>query len=185
MSESSQPPSGPPTLRTARLVLRPFTAADAPAIQKYAGAPEVASTTTNIPHPYPDGGAEEWIATHAEGWKQGRQLTLAITSEAAGLVGAVGLMIEPDHHRAELGYWVGVPFWGRGYATEAAEALLAYAFDNLDLHRVEASFFSRNPASGRVMEKIGMRKEGVRRECVRKDGVFEDLVIYALLASER
>ena len=72
----------------------------------------------------------------------------------------MGLELVLAHARGTLGYWVGVPYWGRGYATEAAEAVLAHAFGALGLHRVQATHLTRNPASCRVMEKLGMRVEG-------------------------
>ena len=90
----------------------------------------------------------------------------------------------PEHARAELGYWVGVPYWNRGVATEAARALVAFGFGALGLHRVQARHLTRNPASGRVMQKLGMRLEGVHREAVRKWDRFEDLAMYAVLARE-
>jgi len=69
-------------------------------------------------------------------------------------------MIEADHRRAELGYWIGVPYWGKGYATEAARSVVNYGFSTLELHRIFASHVPANPASGRVLTKIGMRHEG-------------------------
>ena len=107
-----------------------------------------------------------------------------VLREGGALVGAMGLAITPEHRRAELGYWVGVAHWNRGYATEAARALLAYAFGPLALHRVEAHHFARNPASGRVMQKAGMRHEGTHRGAVLRWGRFEDLESYAVLAGD-
>jgi len=174
-----------PTLETPRLRLRPFTPADAPAVQALAGAREVADTTLTVPHPYPDGAAEAWVATHRPAWEAGTSITYAVTEAAGGsLVGAVGLEITPVNASAELGYWVAVPAWGRGYATEAAAALCGYAFAALGVHRIQARHFVRNPASGRVMQKLGMRFEGVLRGAVRKSGRFEDLALYAVLAPE-
>jgi RimJ/RimL family protein N-acetyltransferase len=175
-----------PTLRTPRLVLRPFQAADAPDVERLAGAHEVASTTLHIPHPYPAGAAERWIAEHAAAWEAGGRVAFAVCrADDGALVGSIGLTVAPAHARAELGYWIGVPHWNRGYATEAARAVLAFAFDVLGLHRVQAHFKTRNPASGRVMEKLGMRREGLRRGAFRKDGVFEDVEEFAVLASDR
>ena len=185
MLPSDSWPTTPPTLRTERLVLRPFAPEDAADVQRLAGAREVAATTLHIPHPYGDGVAEAWIATHAERFAEGRVLTLAITLRDGGaVVGAIGLTFNRAHHNAEMGYWVGVPYWGRGYATEAAAALLRYGFDVLGLHRVHATHLTRNPASGRVMQKIGMRHEGTMREHTLKAGAFEDLEKYGKLASD-
>jgi RimJ/RimL family protein N-acetyltransferase len=180
--------SGAPPLfiYTERLLLRPFALSDAPDVQRLAGDRAIAETTTAIPHPYEEGNAERWIGTHAEAFAQGTMVNFAITAQTDGsLVGAMGLMnISREHLHAELGYWIGVPFWGRGYATEAARAVLRYAFESLELHRVHATHFGRNPASGRVMQKIGMTWEGCSRQHIRKWGVFEDLVRYGILRSE-
>lgn len=178
-------PSDPqPDLVTARLRLRPFVPADAPAVQALAGAREVADTTLTIPHPYPDGAAEAWIEAHAPAWAARTAVTYAITDAAGNLVGAVGVALAPAHARAEVGYWIAAPAWGRGYATEAAAALCDFAFGALGVHRIEGRHFVRNPASGRVMQKLGMRPEGVLREAVRRGDVFEDLAVYAVLAPE-
>ena len=83
-----------------------------------------------------------------------------------------------------MGYWVGAPYWGRGYCTEAARAILRYGFEELGLHRIHAQHFARNPASGRVMQKIGMVYEGRQHEHVRKWDRFEDSDLYGILASD-
>ena len=172
-------------LRTERLILRPFGREDAPTVQRLAGTREVADTTLTIPHPYLDGVAESWIATHEEAWKQKDRATFAVTTEAEGLIGAIGLHLRLGHQRAELGYWIGLPFWNRGYATEAARAIIAFGFESLGLNRIHASHLTRNPASGRVMEKAGMRFEGTLRQHVVRWGRLEDLNTYAVLRSER
>ena len=174
-----------PELRTERLVLRPFHMTDAADVQRLAGAFEIADMTKTVPHPYPDGAAEAWIASHAPAWDAGVLATFAIVEPPSGnLVGAVGLAIRPEHALAELGYWIGVPFWNRGYATEASHALLDFGFSVLRLHRIQARHLMRNPASGRVMQKLGMTLEGVLRGAQRKWDRFEDLAMYAVLAPE-
>ena len=174
-----------PTLPTQRLLLRPFEVSDAPVVQRLAGSPEVALTTVNIPYPYPDGIAEQWIASHVTSWELGRFLTLAITAQLDGLVGAVTLNINAAHRRGELGYWVGRPFWNRGYATEAAAALMDYGFTHLGLNRIQARHLTRNPSSGRVMAKLGMKPEGIQRQHMLVRGTFEDIAVHAILKSER
>jgi ribosomal-protein-alanine N-acetyltransferase len=172
-----------PTLITPRLVLRPYALADAPEVQRLAGAREIAATTLTVPHPYPDGAAEAWIGTHASAWAARTAVTLAVTfREGGGLIGAVGLTLVMADRRAELGYWIGVPWWNRGFATEASRAVIDFGFGSLGLHRIMARHLARNPSSGRVMEKLGMTKEGVLRHHVLKWGEFEDLVVYAVLA---
>ncbi len=173
-----------PTLTTPRLVLRPLTLADAPVLQRLVGEKVIAANTLNIPHPYEDGMAETWIGTHAPGWERGEQATFAITQPSEGLVGVIGLTIEAAHKRAEAGYWIGTPFWGRGYASEALKAIIEFGFKQLDLNRIHASHFVRNPASGRVMIKAGMSYEGRLRQHILKWGQFEDLAKYSILRSE-
>lgn len=174
-----------PTLNSPRLTLRPFAPTDAATVQALAGERTIADTTLNIPHPYEDGMAEDWIASHEEQFRDGSNVIFAIADkEYNQLLGAVSLRIATALRKAELGYWVGVPYWNRGYATEAAGALLAYGFDELDLNRIAAQHLSRNPASGRVMQKLGMRHEGTLRQATMKWGEFEDLELYSILRSE-
>jgi ribosomal-protein-alanine N-acetyltransferase len=174
-----------PTLETTRLILRPFTWGDARDVQRLAGDREVASTTLNVPHPYEDGMAEQWIGTHQEKYERGELVNFAIVRRVDNaLLGAIGLRITQQHTHAELGYWIGQPYWNAGYCTEAAHAVVAYGFEGLGLHRIHASHMTRNPASGRVMQKIGMYYEGCLRQHINKWGVFEDLAIYGILQSE-
>jgi RimJ/RimL family protein N-acetyltransferase len=174
-----------PTLQTDRLTLRPFRAADARDVQRLAGAREVADTTLHIPHPYPDGAAEAWIATHADQWVTQQDVVFAITLRTTGeLIGAIALKLEMALTQAEIGYWIGVDHWGRGYCTEAATAVAQFGFDALALHRVHSRHFLRNPASGRVMQKLGMRQEGLQRAAMRRWETFEDVVLYGILADE-
>jgi [ribosomal protein S5]-alanine N-acetyltransferase len=174
-----------PELRTARLVLRPFVLADGPTVQRLAGAWEVVDTTLNIPHPYPDGGAEQWIGGHAELFAAGSSVIYAITlAETGELCGSTGLHITQRDKRAEIGYWLGQPYWGQGYTSEAAAALLGYGFTTLGLNRIYATHFVRNPASGRVMQKIGMRFEGTMRQHYFARTQFEDVHCYGILREE-
>jgi ribosomal-protein-alanine N-acetyltransferase len=175
-----------PTLLTPRLRLRPFEQADAPEVRRLAGHRDIARFTLTIPHPYPPGVAEEWISGHGTAWREGRAVCCAIVrKEDDRLVGAVGLTVDRDSENAELGYWVGHEYQGKGFATEAAGALVAFAFDTLGLHRVMARHFGSNPASGRVLRKLGMLNEGTLREHLRKWGKFEDIVVYGILAEDR
>jgi ribosomal-protein-alanine N-acetyltransferase len=173
-----------PTLRTPRLVLRPFRPDDAAAVQRLAGDRSVASTALNIPHPYPDGLAESWIATHRPAWEVGDRATFAITTLDDELRGCIALKLTQRHRRGELGYWIGREYWGQGFAPEAARAVVDFAFGVLALNRVQASYLPRNPASGRVLEKLGMSREGLHRERYRKGDQFEDVIEFAILRRE-
>lgn len=175
-----------PVLSTPRLILRPFRASDAARVSELAGAAGIAETTLNIPHPYRLEMAEPWIATHEEAFRQGRLVVLAITcreSEGA-LVGTISLSLTPEHDRGELGYWIGESFWGRGYCTEAAREMIRYGFQELGLFRIGSHHMVRNPASGRVMQKIGMRFEGRRRGIYKKRGAYEDCDFYGMLRAD-
>jgi RimJ/RimL family protein N-acetyltransferase len=177
--------SNQPTLLTDRLVLRPFVADDAFDVERLAGVREVADTTLNIPHPYPHGGAADWIRLHSPAWIDGTSATFAIVGRKTNaLVGAISLIIKREHQRAELGYWIAVDCWNRGYATEASQRLIRFGFEILMLHRIEARHFLRNPASGCVMQKLGMRQEGVERDHVMKWDRFESLALYSILEPE-
>lgn len=175
-----------PTLTTARLTLRPFTLADAPHVQKLAGEKAIAATTYALPHPYEDGMAEEWIKTHHAAFEAMTGVHLAMThSESHDVIGAISLMkINQQDAHAELGYWVGVPYWGQGFCTESARAVLAYGFDELPLNRIYAFHFVNNPASGRVMQKIGMTHEGRQRQHICKWGEYIDVELYGMLNND-
>lgn len=179
-----------PLLETTRLRLRPFTLADAPVVREMAGDPRVAATTLHIPHPYPAGLAEQWIGSHADHAARGELYVFAIERKTDGLLlGAISLRITTAHRRAELGYWLGVPFWNQGYTSEAAQRVVAFAFEDLRLNRVEATYLPGNPASGRVMEKAGLAREGTLRQYYRKANVpgeerFEDVMLCALLHAD-
>jgi RimJ/RimL family protein N-acetyltransferase len=175
-----------PTLRTERLILRPFTVADAPIVQRLAGAREIADTTLNIPHPYEDGVAEQWISGHQESYEQGKRVPLAITlTHGETVVGAISLMsLSQRDERAELGYWIGKDYWNNGYCTEAAREIVHFGFERLGLNRIIGRHLTRNSASGRVMQKIGMKREGTLRQHVKKWDRFEDMECYGILKED-
>jgi len=172
-----------PTLKTARLILRPWNTADADVLQLLAGRREIADTMISVPHPFTKHHAETWIAGHAQAYARGNALHFAITLASTGsLVGAIELRdINTEHSHAELSVWVGVEWWGQGFATEAARAVLGHGFEQCNLNRIVAFHMVRNPASGCVLERIGMRREGLLRQGVRKWNQFEDVVVMAAL----
>ena len=174
-----------PVIQTRRLKLRPFVPLDAPDLQQLAGERDIAATTLTIPHPYEEGMAEEWIQAGRKLFKAGEGARFAITRSVDNqVVGAVGLAISSANQSAELGYWTGKPFWNRGYATEAARAVLSYGFADLGLARIHAGFMAKNAPSGSVLEKLGMQREGRLRKHVLKWGEFHDLVVCGILAEE-
>lgn len=172
-------------LATPRLKLRPLTQGDAPQVALYANDMRVAHTT-RLPHPYTLADGQNWIAKH-HGWHQeGSQFVWGIF-EGDGpeaLRGVMGLVVDRPHRNAELGYWFGVPHWGKGFATEAARAVVKWGFEDLDILRIHATHLAINPASGRVLEKCGFRREGLQRQHLIRFGVVHDLVLYGLLEEE-
>ncbi|MEK6633137.1 MAG: GNAT family N-acetyltransferase, partial [Nitrospirota bacterium] len=164
-----------PELKTDRLLLRKFQLSDAPNVQRLAGAKEVAAGTF-LPHPYEDGMAERWIADQERIHEEGTAVSFAITlADNATFIGSIGLNIVQSHRHARLGYWLGLPYWNRGYGTEAVKAVLAYGFGQLNLNRIYAPHFLGNDASGRVLQKAGMTYEGRMREHYLRFGRFVDL----------
>lgn len=170
-----------PTLETARLILRPYSEADIPDLLPLVGAPEIAATTLRITHPYTEQDARDFHQRAQEPDK----IWLATTLRSDGRqIGGIGLRVEERHQHAELGYWIGVSYWGNGYATEAARAMVRYGFEELHLHRIFASHFGLNLASGRVLRKIGMQREGCQRQHLLKCNQFVDSELYGLLREE-
>jgi RimJ/RimL family protein N-acetyltransferase len=177
--------TAPRELRTARLLLRCFQREDIPTLVPLVGAREIAATTANIPHPYTEDDGRSFLTQSENDFLAGRSIFYLIAVAQTGeLCGGVGLSIKPAHSHAELGYWIGVPYWGQGLATEAASAVVAFGFESLGLHRIYANVHAGNIASQRVLEKIGMRHEGRSREHVRKWDRFVDLENYGVLAGE-
>ena len=169
------------TLETARLILRPYSDADIAELLPLVGSREVAATTLRIAHPYTEQDARAFLRLAQEPGK----IWLAITLRNDGRqIGGIGLRVDEQHWRAELGYWLGVPYWGKGYATEAAREMVRHGFEDLNLHRIFASHFKHNPASGRILTKLGMRYEGRQREHLRKWDQYVDSELYGLLRHE-
>lgn len=170
-------------LHTERLRLRAPLRHDAPTIERLAGAYEVARTTLNIPHPYPRGGALEWIERLEK--QRGTQYTFVIVRKKDdALLGTVGIGLHSRFMRAEIGYWIGVPYWGQGYATEAARRVVDFGFEEFGLVRIQATYFVENGASRRVMEKAGMQFEGVLRNYVQKWNQNKDLGMCAIVRDD-
>ena len=169
-----------PTLTTERLVLRPFRRDDVPAVERMLITPHIAEHTLNFPHPYPPGFAQDWISRHLAWAERGIHLQWAIALRDDTPVGAIGIALSTDPPHGDIGYWVGPDYWNHGYATEAAKAVIAYGFGTLDLTRMQATCFTGNEASARVLQKAGMREEGVLPAHILKDGVPRDVRLFAI-----
>lgn len=161
-------------IETGRLVLRPFAAGDAAAVESCVSRWEIASMTTRIAHPYPAGAAAAWIAGQQAAREQASEHTFAITLQDQDQpIGAISLRhSEPGNF--ELGYWLAPERWGQGLATEAAQAMVVYGFEKLGAEALTSAHFADNPASGRVLEKAGFRANGIGRQWSEARQEFSD-----------
>jgi RimJ/RimL family protein N-acetyltransferase len=171
-----------PTLRTARLRLRPFSDADADALFALHSNAHVLRYWDAPPWSEP-ARAERFIETCRRLADEGSGVRPAIDRASAGaFIGWCSLTRwNPEHRSATLGYCLDDAAWGHGYATEAVGALLQWAFDTLDLNRVQAETDTRNAASARVLEKLGFVREGTLREDCIVNGDVSDTWVFGLL----
>ena len=150
---------------TDRLALRDLRQADIPALVRHAGDRGVAEMTARIPHPYTQADADAFLHLAEEAQASGRELVRAIaTRESDCLIGAISLRLDSAANTGILGYWLARSEWARGYMTEAGERILRYGFEELGLSAVRASARPDNPASLRVLEKLGMAADGAGQE---------------------
>jgi RimJ/RimL family protein N-acetyltransferase len=173
------------TIITERLLLRLFTEADAETVTRLCNDHNIYKSTLTLPYPYTLDCAMSWIEHHQENFNADKLYEFAICDRGTGaLYGAIALSNHQRYDNGELSYWVGQPFWGNGYATEAAKAILDFAFDVKKYHKVYARHFASNPASGQVIQKIGMKKEGVLMDHVKKEERYEDLIYYGIVRNK-
>lgn len=167
-------------LKLGRCTVRSFRASDAPSVAEHANNRNVWITLRDrFPHPYQLADAEAFLGRVVGATPE---TTFAIAVDGAA-VGAIGLELGEGEFRgtAEIGYWLGEPFWGRGIATEALRAVSDYAIATLSLHRIQAGLFPGNAASARVLEKAGYVLEGRFRKSIMKAGQPTDQLVYALV----
>ena len=169
---AATPEPGPP--------LRRWRTDDVESIVELANDWDIArNLRDSFPHPYPRAAGESWIAK-ATGGEFPNTFAIAVDDRA---VGGIGLHPRFDIERcsAELGYWLGKPFWGRGLTTAAVRAITRHAFENLGLLRVFALPFEENIASARVLEKAGYVREGLLRSAAIKEGRARNMFMYAAI----
>jgi RimJ/RimL family protein N-acetyltransferase len=152
------------TIKTRRLELRPFEEADARRIAYLAGDYDVAKMCGRVPHPYPMGAAYDFIAFIAAARTTSMEFSFAVTAPIDGLIGSIGVtrVGEAESDTFEIGYWLGVPYWGLGYATEAARGLMDWARMELAAETFVSGHFVDNPASGNVLRKLGFVETGTQ-----------------------
>jgi [ribosomal protein S5]-alanine N-acetyltransferase len=170
------------TISTDRLQLRLFQVSDAETVSRLCNNYNLYKSTLYLPYPYSLNDALSWMEHQLENFNSDKSYELAVTGRQTGeLYGAIALSNNQSFCHGELAYWIGEEYWGKGYATEAAEAVIKFAFEEKKYHKVFARYFQSNPASGRVMEKLGMREEGILVDHVRKEDRYESLVCYGLI----
>ncbi len=160
--------------------IRSWRPTDVTALLKYADNRNIwLNLRDRFPNPYLEEDAQQWIERANAPQSE---LTYAIASNEEA-IGGIGLHLQQDVYRrsAEIGYWLGEPFWGQGIVTKAVRALTEYAFANLDLIRIYGAVFEWNPASARVLEKAGYTYEGRLWKSVTKDGKTIDQLLYAIV----
>lgn len=176
-------PATDTVLDTARLRLRPLRAADAPAMTRLAGDPEVARRTARIPHPYPPGEAGRFIAARIEDARAGRETAFAICPRERPdeLIGVIGL-VAGDGDSLEVGYWLGRPYWNRGLMGEALAAVIAHARAGAPAATIRAHTFPDNAASRRVLERAGFVAVGTGTCCApaREGGAVAGAPLFEL-----
>ncbi len=163
--------------------LEPISLAHAPAVQELASNPLIAATS-NVPHPYPADGASTWIRYTLAQRELGHELNFAVL-DAERLVGVCGVLnITGSPRRAELGYWIGVPYWNRGYASHAARELTRIVFMEHGIDELHSSCLVRNAASFRVLEKTGFRHVGYGTHPDTKWGPQDRFAMFELTKAE-
>lgn len=178
-----------PTITLRQLVLRPYGDGDLEAIVRICGDKRIAAMTRTIPHPYSLDDARKFLASLRGKWEAGDSAVFAVCPRQADgtigePVGSCGLMVDKIDVRAELGYCFEPSSWGRGYATQSAAAVCDVGFELMGLRKITAHYLPHNPASGRVLSKVGFAQEGVLRKQAHKWGESFDLIAVGLLREE-
>ena len=180
-----------PRLQIKRLILDQIKPSDITDIVAYAGNIKIVENTRSMPHPYREEDAISWINAANNGFKTKDNYMFAIRfSDTLAFIGGIGLTIDRENNRAELGYWVAEDFWNMGIATEAVKGMLKFGFEELKLNKILAVYLTSNEASGKVMIKNGMVKEAefkdhdVKRGHSVEDNSYVSLVQYRMTKSE-
>ncbi len=167
-------------IKNEKLLLRPWKLEDLDSLVKYANNRNVSiNLRDSFPYPYTEKDGKKWIEAAAL-VSPPEQFAMVKDAHA---VGGIGLILGTDIFRrsAEIGFWLGEAYWGRGLAVEAVKMVTAYAFETFDLTRIFAGVFARNRASARALEKAGFMLEGRLRRAVIKEGEVFDELMYSLV----
>jgi RimJ/RimL family protein N-acetyltransferase len=164
--------------------LAEFQGSDKPALLQYLNDRDIYERTLRIPFPYTEAAADDWLALVATITRQqGQPVHWAVCNADDALIGGCGFdgFQVGQSHRAEVGYWLAKPYWGRGIMTAVVKRVCQHAFEEFGLVKITAHVFAFNPASARVLEKCGFQQEGFLRKHFLKDGRFIDAKLFALL----
>ena len=174
-----------PALQTQRLILTEFRKKDAGAIAELANNPNISSVTIRMPYPYHKKDALNFIDLAHEAFlgESGYLFAIRLKTDNS-FIGGMGIHLDKESNIAEIGYWIGEPYWNKGYASEALTEISKFGFEKLGLQKLHAHCFGANYASAKVLEKAGFTKEGILRQHLLKDGVYKDLIYYGLLSTE-
>ena len=173
-----------PILETQRLKLRQFNSSDKKRLKEIANSREIAEGTF-IPYPYNDEFAEDFIESQFRDYKNGNLVNFAVVINNQDLlIGSMGISIDNKLNEGEIGFWIGVDYWGKGYCTEAARSVLHYGFIERKLDKIFAFHFRGNEASGKVLQNIGMQLEGIKKNDFWHLGELKDTVHYCIYKTD-
>ena len=167
-------------IKSDKFILRPYKKGDEESLQININSKEVSRFMSTVPFPYKTSDAHYWIKHNSklDKSKNKKEINFAIEIDN-GVVGGIGLMHITKNHKAEIGYWLGKKYWGKGIMTEAIKIVLDYAFNQINLKRIYAKVFIKNKPSVRILEKNKFKLEGIlKKELSKKDKLF-DVYIYA------
>lgn len=175
-----------PPIETERLILDRIIESDLEDfVLQINSSEEYSKNLFNIPYPFPEKNAITWLEHCNLGIESGESFRFAVRKKEIGkLIGVIGLHLDKEHQKAELGYWLGKSFWGNGYLTEGLVSVLNYGFNELKLNKIAATHFLFNPGSGKVMQKAGMLLEGLQKQEYFHHGQFLDVNRYSILKED-
>lgn len=174
-----------PTLFTNRLHLRVIQESDIPSLVKYCNNKKIGDQIINIPYPYNESDAIDRMNFIQEGFRNQDRFVFAIAlKDNDELIGEIGLHLDKTNNCAQFGYWIGEPFWNNGIATEATATILKFGFESLNLHKIYATHFPSNIASGKVMLKNKMIKEAEMKDHYKINDEYRSVIQYRLTHQE-
>lgn len=167
------------TLRSRNFVLRPFRKGDETSLRRNINNRKIYRYMRLIPHPYTAKHANDWIKKNISLQRKKNAPEINFAIDIGGeVVGGIGLS-HIEKYKAEIGYWLGEKYWGKGIMTTTVKLVISFCFGKLKLRRIYASIFKGNKVSARVLQKAGFKLEGINRKNVLKDGRIVDSILYA------